>query len=279
LGFGVKREHFAQIFDDLSLWKRLGYRARVGTLDYNQEVDIERDPNSFPSFFDALLTPQDSLITATHEDQTSQYRWVAAQIGLLLTEDELEHTDVLIVLPNVRTSKSAGAKILKALQEAGLQGHIPGQTSSRDAVYRKGSIAITHIYRAKGNEAPVVFVVDADFCEGTHGIKKRRNILFTAITRSRGWTYISGVGPGMVQVTAEIDAIRADDFSLKFHYPTRAAAKELAVSKDTVLPEELGQDGFDDVRLALQKVKEANWDQLPLDLQEQFKEVHGGGGQ
>lgn len=279
LGFGVKRQQFAQIFDDLSLWKRLGYRARVGTLDFNQEVNIERDPSSYPSFFADLLTPKESLITSRHSDQVSQYRWVASQIVQLLAEDELEHTDVLIVLPNVRTSKTVAARILKALQETGLQGHIPGQTSSRDAVYRKGSIAITHIYRAKGNEAPVVFVVDADFCEGAHGIKKRRNILFTAITRSRGWTYISGVGPGMDQVASEIDAIRADDFSLRFSYPTRAVAKELAVSRDTALPEELGQDDFDDVRLALQKVKEMGWEQLPLDLREQLKEVHGGGGQ
>tara|TARA_R110002072_G_scaffold45105_5_gene125704 strand:+ start:3117 stop:5273 length:2157 start_codon:yes stop_codon:yes gene_type:complete len=277
LGFGVKRDQFAQIFDDLSLWKRLGYRPRVGTLEFDQQVDIERDPHSFPAFFGDLLAPTDSLVTATHSDQKAQYQWVVEQIRSLITEDELEHTDILIVLPNVRTSKSSGARILKALQEAGLQGHIPGQTSSRDAVYRKGSIAVTHIYRAKGNEAPAVFVVDAEFCEGTHGIKKRRNILFTAITRSRGWTYITGVGAGMEKITAEIDAIRRDNFSLKFHYPTREIARELAVTRDTALPEELGQDDFDDVRLALQKVKNASWEQLPLDLREQLKEVHGGG--
>lgn len=277
LGFGVKRAQFAQIFDDLTLWERLGYRARVGTLEFDKNVDIERDPKSFPEFFGKLLTPEDSLVASTHNDHMTQYRWVSNQIKTLLTNDELEHTDILIVLPNVRMSKTSGARILKALQEAGLQGHIPGQTSTRDIVFREGSIAVTHIYRAKGNEAPVVFVVDADFCEGTQGIKKRRNILFTAITRSRGWAYVTGVGDGMAQVQTEIDAIRNDNFSLKFHYPTFEMAKKLAVSRDTKIPDDLVNDKYDEARKAIKKISHIEWEQLPLDLRQQLRQMQDGG--
>ncbi|MGG4603142.1 ATP-binding domain-containing protein, partial [Alcaligenaceae bacterium Me47] len=168
---------------------RLGYAVKGGQLQFNKNVEIKRAPESIPEFFTELLTPADTLISKKFETSQHQYDWVANKIKELIEEDELEHSDMLIVLPNVRTSKSEGARMLRSLLAVGLQGHIPGQTSSRDEIFQENSIAITHIYRAKGNEAPVIFLVNADFCEGQYGIKQRRNILFTAITRSRAWTY------------------------------------------------------------------------------------------
>lgn len=201
---------------------------------------------------------------------------VARTIKLLIEEEELQHNDFLIVLPNVRTSKSTGASILNALRAEGLQGHVPGQTSSRDEVFRDRSIAITHTYRAKGNEAPVVFVVDAQFCEGQYGIKRRRNILFTAITRSRAWTYIAGVGDDMTKIEQEIVEIRAANYQLAFHYPTRDEVRQLAVSSDTAQEElPLAGDEFDDIRIALKKAKQTPWEKLPADLRRDLMDVYG----
>ncbi len=157
----------------------------------------------------------------------------------------------------------------------GLQAHIPGQTSSRDEIFREGSIAITHIYRAKGNEAPVVFVVNSDYCESPYGIKQRRNILFTAMTRSRAWTYVVGVGDRMDQICTELQKIKDDEFSLDFHYPTKEIAIDLAVSSDTLTDDDVLDDDFDDLRTALKKAK-GNWKQLPLDLQQELSSLSGG---
>ena len=128
-----------------------------------------------PSFFAQHLSPKDTIIALGFDNTDEQYKAVAVEIKRLLEDEELEHSDFLIILPSVYTSKSEGARILRVLLAAGLQGHIPGVTTSRDSLFIEGSIAITHIFRAKGNEAPVVFLVNADFCESPIAIKKKRN--------------------------------------------------------------------------------------------------------
>lgn len=274
LGFGVHRTPMAQMFTDPSIWERLGYAPEKGTLDFDQDVSVVRASKSIPSFFVDLLKPADTLISEKFSSVEDQYDWVCQKIKELISRDELEASDILIVLPNVRHSKSDGAQLLRTLVRHGLQGHIPGQTSSRDEIFRDGSIAITHIYRAKGNEAPVVFIVNSDFCESPYGIKQRRNILFTAMTRSRAWTYILGVGNGMDQIQAELAEIENDNFSLDFHYPSKQEAQALAVSTDALVDEEVVED-FEDLRSALKKAK-GNWEQLPLDLREELSKLSGG---
>lgn len=276
MGFGVHRDPMAQMFTDPSIWERLGYTSTKNQINFDQDVEIERTPDSIPSFFPELLNPEETLVGWKFENSQAQYDWVVETIKTLISTDELEHSDVLIVLPNVRRSKSDGAKILKTLLREGINGHIPGQTSSRDEIFRENSIAITHIYRAKGNEAPVVFILNSEFCENPYGIKQRRNILFTAMTRSRAWTYILGVGDGMDQLGTELAKIRDDGFSLNFHYPTREVASQLAVSTDSLYDEGVVEE-FDDLREALRKAKESGgWKQLPLDLRQELADLSGG---
>lgn len=276
MGFGVHRTPMAQMFTDPTIWKRLGYTSIQDKIDFDHDVQIERTPESIPSFFSELLTPEETLVGWKFDSTQAQYDWVAETIKTLISTDELEHSDILLILPNVRQSKSAGALLLKTLVREGLSGHIPGQTSSRDEIFREKSIAITHIYRAKGNEAPVVFVLNSEFCESLHGIKQRRNILFTAMTRSRAWTYILGVGDGMDQLGAELQKIKDDGFSLNFHYPTREVAAQLAVSTDSLYEEGVIEE-FEDLREALKKARASgNWKQIPMDLREELASLSSG---
>lgn len=270
MGFGVHREPMAQMFTDPTIWKRLGYTSTQNQIEFDKDVQIERTPDSIPSFFSELLTPEKTLIWQKFENSQAQFDWVAHTIKKLITTDELEHSDILLVLPNVRHSKSAAAMLLQTLLREGINGHIPGLTTSRDEIFREKSIAITHIYRAKGNEAPVVFVLNSEFCESPIGIKQRRNILFTAMTRSRAWTYILGVGDGMNQLGSELEKIKQDSFSLNFHYPTREVAAQLAVSTDSLYEDGLIEE-FDDLREALKKAKQnGNWKKIPMDLREEL---------
>ena len=276
LGFGIHREPMAQMFNDPNIWERLGYYVKRGTLDFENDVEVVRAPDSIPSFFSELLVPDDTLITKSFETKQMQYAWVAEEIKILMAKDELECSDILLVLPDARTSKSEEAMLLKALLSVGLRGHIPGQTSSTDKVFQDGSIAITHVYRAKGNEAPVVFVLNSDFCEQNYGVKNRRNILFTAITRSRAWTYILGVGSNMEKISSELVKIRKANFSLNFHYPSREVASKLAVSADVIRDDE-DPEAFNDLWLAAKKAKD-NWPQLPDDLRLELESLSSGGG-
>src|SRR5262249_15488145 len=158
------REKLVQMFPDPSIWRRLGYRARNGDLDYDSDVTVERDPRSVPDFFQKFLKPNDSLQSKRFPNRDVQFDWVCQEIKRLLTTEELEETDFLVVIPDVYTSKSVGGLFVSALRKIGIEGHVVGVSSSRDMLFIDGSIAVTHIYRAKGNEAPVVFVLNANYC-------------------------------------------------------------------------------------------------------------------
>jgi len=47
-----------------------------------------------------------------------------------------------------------------------------------------------------------------------------RNAFFVALTRSRGWCYITGVGPGVSVLMSEIDRIKQDMPKFKFVCPS-----------------------------------------------------------
>lgn len=276
LGFGIHREPIAQMFNDPTIWKRLGYSVKRGTLDFESDVEVVRSPDSIPQFFSDLLAPDDTLIAKSFKTKQMQYRWVAEEIKTLIAKEELEYSDILLVFPDAVTSKSEGAMLLKALLSVDLRGHIPGQTSSRDGIFRDESIAITHVYRAKGNEAPVVFVLNSDFCEQNYRIKNLRNILFTAITRSRAWTYILGVGPSMEKILFELTEIRKTGFSLKFYYPPREVADKLTVSTDAPYGDE-DPEAFGDLWVAAKRARD-NWPQLPADLRLELESLSSSGG-
>jgi superfamily I DNA and RNA helicase len=146
--------------------------------------------------------------------------WLGDAIARNLNDDELEYDDILIVIPEAITIRATAPNVMRALRKHDVSSHLVGVTTSRDTVFSSDSIAITSIYRAKGNEAPMVYVLGAEYCFGGFNLSRKRNILFTAITRSRGWVRVSGVGEQMGGLIQEYEKIKTDSFALSFCYPT-----------------------------------------------------------
>ena len=88
-------------------------------------------------------------------------------------------------------------------------------------------MAIAHIFRCKGNEAPMVYILNSQHCLRGRGLTTLRNTLFTAITRSKAWVRICGWGTQMTELQAEIDSIRSNDFRLSLRMPTDAQLHEI----------------------------------------------------
>jgi superfamily I DNA and RNA helicase len=49
------------------------------------------------------------------------------------------------------------------------------------------------MYRAKGHEAPMVYILGLEFVAQDEGNIKLRNQLFVALTRSMAWVHLSGI--------------------------------------------------------------------------------------
>jgi superfamily I DNA and RNA helicase len=228
LGFGVYRtEGLIQHFDDYALWHEIGYDVLKGQLEPRRKVALKRSPDSYPPYFPELLTSDDAVELRSFDTEVEHDAWVAGQIAENLSDDELEHDDVLVVLPDAYTSKRRASRFSRALARHDIPSHLAGVGSSVDELFIPGSIAIAHIYRAKGNEAPMVYALDAQHAGRTPNAVSRRNTLFTAITRSRAWVRICGWGPDMQLITNEVEQVRSQDFVLTFTLPTQKKLAEL----------------------------------------------------
>jgi superfamily I DNA and RNA helicase len=228
VGIGVYRKGgLLQHPDEPHLWKDIGYRVVHGKLVAGKTVTLRRAKESYPQYFPELLEPADAVVMRSFSDELSQDTWVADQIAINLTDDELEPDDILIVLPDSYRAKRRAPKLAHALRRYDIAAHLVGVDSSRDEVFRPNSVAIAHIFRAKGNEAPMVYAIDAQRAADSFNEVTRRNTIFTAITRSRAWVRISGFGDQMKTVSAEIDKVVAEDFKLRFPVPTAAELEHM----------------------------------------------------
>lgn len=232
LGFGVYRDseqppNLVQMFDDARLWQDIGYRVVSGTLQPQHDVSLERRPEASPEFFTKLLKPEDAFIARQFESDEEQTKTVADEIATNVREDELEPSDILVVFPNPITVPDDAGPLVVALRERGVEAHIAGVTTRRDQFFLEGSVTISGIYRAKGNEAPMVYLLGAEHCARGPELLRKRNTVFTALTRSRAWVRISGVGPRMGPILDEINAIRAKQYRLEFRVPTQEELAKL----------------------------------------------------
>jgi superfamily I DNA and RNA helicase len=272
MGFGTARpEGLIQMFDEPSLWQEIGYEIETGHLEKGREISLRRSPQATPRYFRELLNQADAVQFASFPDSKAEFDWVAESIATNLKEDELEYDDILIVIPEALTIRSTAPQVMRALRKYEIQAHLVGVTTSRDAVFANNSIAITSIYRAKGNEAPMVYVVGAEYCFGGFNLSRKRNILFTAITRSRAWVRVSGIGQPMNSLIGEYDKIRDDHFSLSFRYPTEQQLQRMrTVHRDRSSDEihEIEQD-LEGLTRLLQRVDtgQISIDALPTEAQ------------
>lgn len=229
LGFGIYRKPLVQHFETLELWENIGYKKDKGSLAFGKNVTLSRRQDSTPNYFFELLQPDDVIKTKCFEDIDIQYDWIAKQIRKNIVEDELDPDDILVIFPSVISAKSQYQKFSQHLSRYSISSMLAGVTNDRDIFRIPGSVSCSAIYRAKGNEAPMVYVVNSDYCYEGIELIKLRNTIFTAITRSRAWVRICGVGFSMDKLATEINAFINKQYVLEFKIPTKAEMNKLRI--------------------------------------------------
>lgn len=239
LGFGIYRAKppktttgLVQIFEQKSLWDDIGYRVRSGELEDGKQVVLTRDEASSPRFLEEHSPIEDLLEFRSFDTAAQQADWVAEQIQLNLERDELVPNDIIVINPDPITTRNAVGIVRKRLYEANIQSHLAGVDTGADVFFKSDeqSVTFTGIHRAKGNEAAMVYIINADdSMTATANLARVRNRLFTAITRSKAWVRVSGIGEDMDTLIKEFDQVKENDFGLSFRYPTEEERATLQV--------------------------------------------------
>ena len=237
LGFGIYREPPAwspiglvQMFDRPELWTDVGYKVLSDELGFGKDVRLARPPDTSPNFLESHSPLDDLIQFHQFENQTDQARWVAAEIERNLADDELRHADVIVINTDPLSARKKLGRIRAELLERDIPNHLAGVDTKADVFRQTGSVTCTGIYRAKGNEAAMVYVVNADEAHGsTANLAHVRNRLFTAMTRSTAWVRVCGIGPQMASLIEEYEQIEKANFELSFRYPSQSELEHLTV--------------------------------------------------
>lgn len=244
LGFGIYREKgLVQFFDQPKLWEDLGYHTESGSLKKGKQVVLSRKDEATHKFIEDNVNIEDLIIFNSFSNKQLQAERVAEDIIKNLTKDELLYNDIIVINPIALTTKSEVSLIRGILFKKGYKTHITGASNS-DVFFEANSIAFTGINRAKGNEVPMVYIINADECYShpilvDRDLQRRRNILFTAMTRSKAWVRVYGCGHRMEALIDEYEKVKAKKFVLDFVYPSQQEIDNMNTIRRDITDDEL----------------------------------------
>ena len=112
---------------------------------------------------------------------------------------------LIVTLGNYYEAKGVQEWVARAFSDRGINYFIPGNTHPNvlephwrdkdpNSFWCEGAVTLSRIHQAKGNEADVVYVVGFDNVAQREDDINARNQIFVALTRSKGFAHLSGVG-------------------------------------------------------------------------------------
>lgn len=234
LGFGVYRKPggLVQFFDQHQLWLDVGYVVHEGELEDNHFVSLARTSESSPKFLEAHSPLDDLVIFKSFASSDEQDEWLVENIAHNIEEDELLPEDIIVINPEPMKTRKAVATARSMLFSKGINSSLAGVSGSPDVFFESDTVTFTGIFRAKGNEAAMVYVINAHDCFQSFSpanLARVRNQLFTAVTRSKAWVRVLGVGRSMDNLIKEYTEVARRDYRLEFNYPDSETRKNLRI--------------------------------------------------
>ena len=125
---------------------------------------------------------------------------------------------IMVVVVDDRNARTYLKALVSQLSERGYPANnLLADPYSQPPFAIDGMVSLSTVYRAKGNEAAVVFVLGIDALNPKS--RGDRNKIFTAFTRSKAWLRVSGVGQRAAAYMREIDKAIATLPFLEFTMP------------------------------------------------------------
>lgn len=219
LGFGIYSDKIVQILENGRHWEDLGYQIVEGECVAGQRVRIRRPAENSPINIGSYAGAGDVIQASSFPDYRQEVEWVCGQIRQFL-RDGLRPQDLLVVSLDDRHAKMYFADIAKYLlaSDVGVN-NLSLPTFGTPNFFVEGAATLSTVYKAKGNEAAAVFVVGVDGIAFATDPVRARNRLFAALTRSKAWLRVSGVGSFAQVYVNEISTALANFPDLVFQYP------------------------------------------------------------
>lgn len=264
IGFGIYGPRIVQMLESKEHWDDLGYQVTSGDLKSGEAIRVDRLKENSPSSISEHQTFDQIISARSFPSINEEARWVANQIATEIRDEGVAAEDILVICADDRNAQGYFGLLRKELTlNAILTNNLQDDSFSIRDFQAEGKVTLSTIYKAKGNEAYLVYLIgiDALFHDPT---PRNRNRAFTAMTRAKGWLRVSGMLEPAQRFATEIEKAKANLPSLIFNYPR---PEELFVMKRDLLqisPEEADEEitrlakdmDPDDIEILMRKLRE-----------------------
>lgn len=235
IGLGIHNPRGpVQMLGDENSWRAVGYVLETGTLTPGSEVTLYRPPENSPNQLVDIYQGKQRLVTRkAFESREGELEWIGQSIATDVKDEGVPPEQIVVITLDSLRARDYMVAIQEILQQQSIASTIPGLINDAAEFAEPGMVTLSTVFRAKGNEAAVVYIMGFeslyDFAEEI----ENRNRAFTAISRSKGWVRITGAGKRMLQVQKEIDQVLADIPRFRFKFPDMESIRKLDASETT----------------------------------------------
>jgi len=208
IGMGLLREDgMLRGYTTQEDWENIGYEVKQGSFNpIGQKVVLHRademTPNRVPE-----LWPNDIIKFNSYNTRKEELNNLVEKIKYNIEVDGLlPSRDILVIaLGNNKEAFKLKVEAARKLKGEGIDIFIPKALKNNilypnypnvdpNKFWNDGGVTFTTTYRAKGNEAYMVYVIGLDKIAEDESDFALRNQLFVALSRTKGWLEVSGVG-------------------------------------------------------------------------------------
>jgi len=225
LGFGLYGPKPVQMLENRDHWEDIGYRVLEGEFKEGSAVRIERPFENSPSLVSKSQERHEIVRGTVYDTYADEIQGTATSIQRDIAEG-LRPDDILVVVVDDRNAKAYLNHVAEALAALGIStNNIHADSFSVRDFYREGRVTLSTVHKAKGNEGFMVYVIGVDALFSSYAGVRERNMLFTAMTRAKGWVRVSGIGPPAANCVAELNTALETYPLLRFTFPSEEQLK------------------------------------------------------
>lgn len=224
IGLGIHNPSgYMQVIEDKKIWNSIGYDVLEGNCKAGDHMIIKRPVENSISVARSFYCGSIEAIRVKKVESLEQEIDIVVNdiTKMIKNENVLPHHIVVISLTNTGL-KNRFSLLQSKLFSNGIRSIAPGFDVDRDAFGIEGSVTLSTVHKAKGNEAFIVYVMGCESIYDYVDFLEARNRAFTAFTRSKGWLIITGVGTNMDKVIEECKMVIHDvrsEHKMDFIFP------------------------------------------------------------
>jgi len=228
LGLGIYNGKVLQRLDTNNHWESLGFHVLHGDCQLTgDKMEIERPEENTPGYSNEKFDAS-SIQYKKFKNIDVECRFIARSIANDLTEEELRPEDICVICVDRKYISGYFSRISDFLSNEGISSFNLANTASTNLSFtRDGCVTLATVNKAKGNEKGVVYICGADYIFSTPNNVVLRDILFTAMTRTKGWLTITGCQEDFDKCIDESNKLKDNQYKLCFIQPSENETKTI----------------------------------------------------